>query len=102
MRPGEVVELEPGQAMPVFGLSVADALEYLRALNVVAVIEGHAGLRERYIERLLDHVDRVHAGVERVAALTAAEGLEVVLWQGELKKEVQEVIALVTRKTLNQ
>lgn len=76
MRPGEVVELEPGQvaasiAEPMRQAPLADVLEFLRFQVIAREAEQRPTYSDQCIARLLSHVGALHSMLIELGELTA-------------------------------
>lgn len=103
MKPGEVVDLEPGQCAAYVddmarrfvthnAQPLPEVLEELRAWVVYSDRMGGATLVDKLAARLLSHVEQLHAGISQAAELLAGPAIGP-RTQAAISKQVFQLLA---------
>lgn len=104
MRPGEVVELEPGQvAAHIDDLArrfvthnaqpLPEVLDELRALVAGREALKRSTYSDHCVGRLLDHVEQLHDTIRQLAELSAVDGFRFLCNQAEITRVAYQQLA---------
>lgn len=104
MKPGEVVDLEPGQVAACIdhlarrfvthnAQPLPDILEELRALVAGREALKRSTYSDHCVGRLLDHVEQLHDTIRQLAELSAVDGFQFALNQYEITRAVHKQLA---------